>query len=103
MTHTYHIDGMTCGSCVAKVKSELLKLGDVLSADVQLAEPQATVTMQHHIPTSVLQQAVARAGRYQITEGTEPMVATPAAKDASGNSYYPIFLIFAYIAGATLL
>jgi copper chaperone CopZ len=46
MTHTYHISGMTCSGCVAKVKSELLKLGDVTAAEVQLASPQAIITMQ---------------------------------------------------------
>jgi copper chaperone CopZ len=50
MTHTYHINGMTCSSCVGKVKSELLKLGDVTEARVQLQAPQATISMQQHIP-----------------------------------------------------
>ena len=54
MTHNYNITGMTCGKCVAKVKNELLKLGDVASADVDLASQQATITMQKHIPISVL-------------------------------------------------
>jgi cation transport ATPase len=105
MTHTYNITGMTCNGCVAKVKSELLKLGDVLSADVQLAAPQATITMQKHIPTASLQAAIANAGtKYQITDADTAM--HPAAHDTAASddaSYYPIFLIFGYIAGATLL
>ncbi len=32
---------MTCNGCIAKAKSELLKLGDVTAADVQLTAPQA--------------------------------------------------------------
>jgi copper chaperone CopZ len=55
MTHTYHINGMTCSSCVGKVKSELLKLGDVTEARVQLQAPQATISMQQHIPIDTLQ------------------------------------------------
>ncbi len=47
MTHTYAISGMTCGKCVAKVKTELLKLGDILSADVKLDAPQASITMSN--------------------------------------------------------
>ena len=74
MTHTYNITGMTCSSCVAKVKSELLKLGDVLSADVQLNAPQATINMQKHIPTAALQSAIANAGeKYKITDADSSM------------------------------
>jgi copper chaperone CopZ len=105
MTHTYNITGMTCNGCVAKVKSELLKLGDVLSADVQLAAPQATITMQKHIPTASLQAAIANAGsKYQITEADTSM--QHVVHDATAGdeaSYFPIFLIFGYIAGTSLL
>ncbi len=44
---------MTCNGCIAKAKSELLKLGDVTAADVQLTAPQATINMQKHIPVCV--------------------------------------------------
>jgi len=91
---------------VAKVKSELLKLGDVLSADVQVNAPQATITMQRHIATAELQKAIAAAGdKYIITDADTGMHShsTAAAPGATGDSYYPIFLIFAYIAGITLL
>ena len=95
---------MTCNSCVAKVKSELLKLPDVTSADVQLQSPQATITMARHINEDVLQAAVNKAGHYTIApaEGMRHQMA--AAEDVEAkDSYYPIFLIFGYIAGATLL
>ncbi len=103
MTHTYNITGMTCNGCVAKAKSELLKLSDVTAADVQLAAPQATITMQRHIPTETLQAAVGKAGAYTITEADVSMHHAEAAPAEAGDSYFPIFLIFAYIAGATLL
>jgi len=93
---------MTCSSCVARVKSELLKLGDVLSADVQLSAPQATITMQRHIPTGQLQDIVHKAGKYTITEADGDMH-HEAADTQTAASYYPIFLIFAYILGITLL
>jgi copper chaperone CopZ len=103
MTHTYNISGMTCGSCVAKVKSELLKLGDVLSVDIQLSAPQATITMQKHIPVATLQETIAKAGNYLISEASDhPMEHTGAETDG-GNSYYPIILIFGYITATTLL
>lgn len=108
MTHTYNITGMTCMGCVAKVKSELLKLGDVTNAEVQLDSPQATITMQKHIATATLQEAVSKAGaKYAITEvdgGMQhPAMSSDAAAAEGGNSYYPIFLIFGYILGVSLL
>lgn len=106
MTHEYKITGMTCGSCVARVKSELLKLGDVLSADVQLQAPQATITMSRHVSTVALQQAVNKAGHYTITEAESGMTTSmhSAAEEVEEKkSYLPIVLIFGYIAGITLL
>lgn len=100
MTHTYNITGMTCNSCVAKVKSAILKLGDVLEADVQRDAPQATITMQKHIPLSTLQAAISLDGKYAITEAT----GNTEMKTVDDNvSYFPIFLIFGYIAGITSL
>ena len=106
MTHSYNITGMTCSKCVAKVKSELLKLGDVVSAEVQLNSPQAEVTMSKHITVPVLQQVIDRAGPYTISEtghaehetgrGANPSIAV-------SNSYFPIFLIFGFLAGITFL
>lgn len=104
MTHTYNISGITCGSCVAKVKSELLKLGDVLNAEVQIEAPQATITMQKHITTAQLQKAISNAGvKYMISEAEQPQHHVSNATTESSDSYYPIFLIFGYIAGVSLL
>lgn len=96
---------MTCGSCVAKAKSAFLKLGDVLSADVQLAAPQATLSMQKHIGLNQLQAALSQAGNYTITEADGGM---HHAGDADTEkpwyiTYKPILLIGAYITGITFL
>lgn len=105
MTHTYNISGITCNGCVTKVKSELLKLGDVLGADVRIEAPQATISMQRHIPTATLQKALSNAGdKYIITEADTSMHhSKETAMEDSGNSYLPIFLIFGYITGISLL
>ncbi len=106
MKHTYNIEGITCNGCIAKVKSALLKLGDVTSADVQQEAPQATITMQKHIPISVLQEAIGHGGKYVIHEadgGMRSHAMQGAVTEASSDSYYPIFLIFGYIAGVTLI
>ena len=104
MTHTYNITGMTCNGCVAKVKSELLKSGDITKADVQLEYPQATITMQKHIPVEALQAALNKAGNYTITEADGGMHPTIGVENNLWfNTYKPILLVFAYITGITVL
>ncbi len=104
MTHTYKVTGMTCTNCVAKVKNELLKLGDVTEAEVQLNDPQATITMQKHIPLRDLQSALDKAGNYTIAESGNGMPHT-AGEDLPSwwMTYKPILLIGAYITGITFL
>jgi len=104
MTHTYHIEGMTCSSCVTKVKSELLKIGAVTAAEIQLQAPQATITMQQHIPVTSLQAALFKAGSYTIKEDSNTSVTTVAEENVSWlQTYKPILLIFAFITGITVL
>jgi cation transport ATPase len=105
MTHTYNITGMTCGNCVAKAKNQLLMLGDVTEANVQLTAPQATITMQKHIPVSTLQNALSKAGNYTITEADGGMHHTAVSDEQTSwlATYKPILVIGAFIAGITLL
>lgn len=105
MTHTYNITGMTCNGCVAKARSELLKLGDVTTADVQLAAPQATITMHKHIPVHELQTALSKAGNYTITEADGGMHHMSSSDETTSwfATYKPILLIGAFITGITLL
>lgn len=104
MTHTYNISGMTCNSCVAKAKSELLKLGDITNAEIQLSAPQATITMQKHVSVSALQSALNKAGAYTITEADGGMhhVVETGEKKTWIATYKPVLLIGAYITSITL-
>lgn len=106
MTHTYNITGMTCGGCVAKAKSALLKLGDITAAEVQLTSPQATITMAKHIPVSSLQKALNNAGPYSITEtdaGIHHSIDSPSESSSWLQTYKPILIIAAYITVISLL
>lgn len=67
MTHTYQLIGMTCAKCEAKVKSALLSLPDIESAEVSKATGAATITMTKHIALSELQKAIGEKGNYIIT------------------------------------
>ena len=105
MTHNYHITGMTCNNCIAKVRSELLKMGDITEADLQLTAPQATITMQKHIPVDSLQAAVQKAGNYTITEadGGMPHSSTEAGTKTWFETYKPVLLILFYISVVTVI
>lgn len=105
MTHQYNISGMTCGSCVARVKSELLKLGEVTNAEIQLSAPQATISMVTHISLAQLQAAVSKAGNYTINESEiHPAQMQDATDSLSGlAAYKPVLLIGMFILGTTLL
>ena len=91
---------MTCGSCIAKVRQALLSIKSITAAAVQLSSPQATITMQEHVPTADLQKVIAQAGHYSIKDINVVMEGAAAEEK---TSYYPLLLIFAYIAGTTFL
>jgi copper chaperone CopZ len=105
MTHTYSITGMTCNSCVAKVKNELLKIGDITEADVQLTAPQASISMQKHIPIDTLQSALQKAGNYTITEADGGMQHASSGTETKSwfETYKPILLILFYISMITAI
>lgn len=105
MTHKYIIKGMTCNGCVAKVKSELLKLPDVLSAEVNLPQ-EAVITMQKHIATKTLQEAISKERKYIITEDENDHSYHQMAKEESKSwlkTYKPLLLIAAFITGVSFL
>lgn len=104
MTHTYNISDITCSNCVQKVKGAIMKLDGVTNAEVQLAAPQATITMKKHITTNQMQQALASVGKYQITEAGNDMqmVADTDQHSTWFNTYKPILLIGAYITAISL-
>lgn len=102
MTHNYHLTGMTCSSCEAKVKGKLLSVPDILSVEVSKDTNNATIEMQKHISLSTLQTALGGSdSKYQIsathhnetTEQTKSWLAT----------YKPILLIFGYITLLSIL
>ncbi|MEO5569505.1 MAG: cation transporter [Bacteroidia bacterium] len=100
MTHTYFLTGMSCNNCVEKVKSNLLKLPDVLSAKVTLNPQVAVVEITKHIPLSELQQAIGSEKKYIIHEGAFPVSHMENEKVEGVNwfqTYKPVLTIFFYI------
>ena len=73
MKHTYTITGMSCDGCRGKVEKTLNAIEGV-EAVVSLEPAVATITMEKHIPTTQLQEALAAAGNYSI-EMSKPVAA----------------------------
>jgi copper chaperone CopZ len=102
MTHTYQIQGMTCTSCEAKVKSSLLMVENVMNAEVSKNENSATITMDKHIALEKLQTALGgETSKYQIFAKNHNEVAEQTKSWLV--TYKPILLIFFYISLVTLM
>jgi copper chaperone CopZ len=104
MTHTYRIDGMTCSSCAAIIRNILGEVPGVTAVEVDRPSGNAVVTMQKHIPVSRLQEALSGT-RYRISEEEKPASVERMEGDelVTPKAYLPLFLIFGYITGVTLL
>lgn len=98
MVHQYQITGMTCGNCVAKVKSALLMVPYVSEVEVSKESGSATITMEKHIALNTLQNALD--AKYQIAAFGHTEMSEQAK--SKFETYKPVILIFAYILGITL-
>lgn len=68
MKHTYHIEGLTCSACEAKVKKDLSNVENVTEAQVSKENKQAIITMSKHVELDVLQDALGgKDSKYQIS------------------------------------
>jgi copper chaperone CopZ len=117
MKTIFAIEGMHCGACVKKLQAALSEAG--MQAQVSLVPPQAAIESAMPIAFKKVQEVVSRAGAYSakvsITSERNTLASNiiPNAvsmemriESASQNwleTYRPLLLIFAYIAGVTLL
>ncbi|WP_396331840.1 heavy metal translocating P-type ATPase [Burkholderia anthina] len=85
VTTELDIDGMTCGSCVARVEKALAKVPGVTRASVNLATERATVEAAPGVSSSLLVDAVTQAGygATPVSSGTAASLAAPAPAPAS--------------------
>lgn len=114
MTHTYKVSGMTCEGCVAKVSHLLKQVSGVTGVDINLEKGEADVSMQNHISTQTLQDALKEYPKYQLTEaGGHTMqvhheernvfAEAPEPQRTWLQTYKPIVLIFSYITIVSLI
>ncbi|MBG6110449.1 Cu2+-exporting ATPase [Flavobacterium sp. CG_9.10] len=85
MTHSYNITGMSCNGCRSTVEKTLNAIEGV-EAVVTLDPAVATITMEKHIPTSNLQEALTKAGDYTIEMGNSTDIIHKTEESAKENS-----------------
>ena len=90
MKHTYIISGMSCNGCRTKVEKTLNGVEGV-EAVVTLDPQEAVITMEKHIPTPVLQEALSGVGKYTIEMshpkmGINQIEDEPTPKACCGNT-----------------
>ena len=75
----YAVKGMTCASCAGRVEKSLLKVPGVISASVNLATEQVSLTLLPDTEDSALKQAVADAGyELVLSQASSEAKNTPA-------------------------
>lgn len=87
---------MTCSSCASKVKSLLLALPDVSSAEV--SGESVEISMEKHIPLGELQRAL-EGTAYQITAAGHNETKMQAV--SWFTAYKPVLLILLFLTSAT--
>lgn len=85
MIHTYSITGMTCDGCRSKVEKALNTI-DGIEAKVSLSPPVAIITMDKHIPTSKLQEALTTVGKYTIEMSNDKTTEDTTTKESAVKS-----------------
>ena len=108
MKKEYNIEGISCGSCVAKIEDALSHIDGVT---VQVTSPQLTIESNSQPSNDEINNLIKEKGDYKIREGKEEKKLTPLPEIKSSSSlpevklstYRPLFLIVGFIAGTTLL
>jgi len=107
MLHTYQVSGMTCTGCQKKVEHLLSTVAGVKQVSIDLEKGEATLTMDHHIPTTALQNAFQHYPKYKLSEAMNSMPTALSSNSQEPSrdwleTYKPILLIFLYLTGITL-
>lgn len=104
MKNLYTITGMTCNGCKTSVENSLNALEDLTKASVNLENSEATIEMKKHISIESLQKAIST--KYTISEKGKHNVFHSVKTEEEKTELqqlFPLFLIFAFITGASIL
>ena len=106
MTHTYIVTGMTCNGCKASVEKALSSIEHVDNVSINLDTSEVEITMESHISTGILKQTLP--SKYTISEKENKTVFASISQEkevqkSELKQLFPLFLIFGYILGGSLL
>jgi copper chaperone CopZ len=103
MTHQYQVSGLTCDGCVKTVTKLLSQIASIESVTINDMRNEAIITMEKHISTADLKEALKEHPKYQIEDKVVAMPTPSVFSDVEEVerawyiTYKPILLIFAYI------
>lgn len=100
MKFSYHIEGMHCASCVAKIKSALSTHFNV--TQVSLNPPLLQIDADVTPSLNDLNTRISSAGKYHL-QPISASVTETSSEQQGLSSYYPLFLIAAYITGISFI
>lgn len=106
MTHTYQINGMTCGGCQKKVQDLLSVIPGIKNVSIDLANGKASIDMDQHIATGILQAALKDHPKYQLSEDTTKPTAAAYVEELPKSwfaTYQPLLILFGYITAISLI
>ena len=78
MTKDYTITGMTCKSCLAKVKTTINSFPSIQDVGLQLDYPQANITSEKSLCLEEINLALKKFGDYTITDAIQGRKAVSA-------------------------
>ncbi len=98
---TLPITGMTCGSCVEKVRSRLSEHSDVEAANVTLQPPQALLQTKRTLAAEELNAWLEPIGRYRVSLVSPEVPPAPVLPEKNATTYKPLLVLLAYLLAVT--
>ena len=98
MTHTYHINGMSCNGCKSHVETILSSVKGVKQVSINLEKGTANIEMEKHLPLKTFQKALKEdGGSYSIhlekkeaSAGNEETTSAKTSNNGNGVYYCPM-------------
>lgn len=102
MKQVFSVVGMTCNGCKNAVEKSILTLEEVKNITVDLNKKEAIIVSEKPIALGDLQTALP--DKFEISKKIEQLTAKISKKETSEiQQLFPLFLIFSYIVGASIL
>jgi copper chaperone CopZ len=105
MTHKYSIIGATCSSCIDAIQNILSEIPEVQSVAGTLNPPKVTLELSSHVELADINKILKTNSKYQLTDEEMLMPVDTIGGDSKTklSDFIPLFVIFAYILGGSLL